>query len=313
MRLLPSHGLAFSTLLLAHAAVRAPRTDVDAWAHAAADHAPHWARSLDLRATARALLLHDLAQPTDTGVQTAEQLHAVALQESGALQAAARVLLTTSPPAWLALAVRSGTVVRDYIPAADLRALAWLEPDLDALLLDAAAQQRWADEEAWRERLGAAAEAAVLSALRRAGRDAVQVSLVSDAYGYDIEVRDPPVGQIEVKGAGPETRGTFHITRHEFETSQRRPDTWRLMQVVFQSSAFSADVLGAGHIAEVLQLTPRALREVVPEDTRAFVWEQSALLTPPATAWRPADLTPSADFSAAGLRRQALPSQRARR
>ncbi|MCX4762428.1 DUF3883 domain-containing protein [Streptomyces sp. NBC_01275] len=304
MTLLPSHGLAFGTLLLADAAARAPRTDVEAWAQAAAAQAPYWARSLDLRATARALVRRGLAQATDAGIRPTAPLRVLAGLESGALRATARVLLAASPPSWLALAVRSGHVVRDYVPAADLKALAWLEPELDALLLGVAVQQRRADEEAWRERLGAAAETVVLSALRRAGRDAVQVSLVSDAYGYDVEVCDPPPAQIEVKGAGPETREGFHLTRHEFETAQRRPDTWRLVQVVFHSCAFSADVLDPGHIADVRQLTPRALRAVVPEDTAAFFWEQSALLTPPATAWRAADLKPSADFSAPGLARR---------
>lgn len=312
MTLLPSHGLAFGVLLLAHAAGRSPRADAASWARAAADQAPYWARSLNLRATAHALARHGLASETETGLQPSEQLRTLAVLESSALQATARVLLAAAPPSWLPLAVRSATVVRDYVPAADLKALAWLEPELDALLIDAAAQQRWADEDAWRERLGAAAEGAVLSALRRAGREAVQVSLVSDSYGYDIEVCDPPTAQIEVKGVGPQTRGSFHLTRHEYETAQRRRGTWRLVQVVFHSSAFNAAVLSPDHIAEVLCLTPEALRAVVPEDTDAFVWEQSALLTPPATAWRTVDLKPAADFSAPGLRQRAVPHQQRR-
>ncbi|MFI5819121.1 protein NO VEIN domain-containing protein [Streptomyces rishiriensis] len=316
MTLLPSHGLAFGVLLLAHAAVRSPRGDAASWARAAADQAPFWARSLNLRATAHALARHGLATSTETGIQPSEQLRMLAALESGALQATARVLLAAAPPTWLSSAVRSATVVRDYVPAADLKALAWLEPELDTLLTDAAAQQRRADETAWRERLGAAAEAAVLSALRRTGREAVQVSLVSDAYGYDIEVCDPPTAQIEVKGAGPHSRGSFHLTRHEYETARRRPGTWRLVQVVFHSSAFTAApaaVLGPAHVAEVLCLTPEALRAAVPEDTDAFVWEQSALLTPPTTAWKTLDLKPAADFSAPGLRHRAVSHHQYRR
>ncbi|WP_079141835.1 DUF3883 domain-containing protein [Streptomyces sp. LUP30] len=313
MRLLPSHGLTFGVLLLAHAAVRAPRYDAEKWARAATEQAPFWARSLDLRTIVRTLVLHGLAEETDDGMQAAEQLRALALQDYGAPKATARVLLAASPPSWLASAVRSGVVVRDYIPSADLAALAWLEPDLDALLFDAAVQRRNSEEEAWRERLGAAAEAVVVSALRRAGRQVAQVSLVSDTYGYDVEVFDPPPKQIEVKGAGPETRGGFHLTRHEFETSQRRPDSWRLVQVVFHPSAFTADVLDPSHIVDVLQLTPRVLRDLVPEDTRAFVWDQSALLTPPTTAWESAGLKPAPDFSAPGLRGRILPRQEAGR
>jgi hypothetical protein len=313
MTLLPSHGLAFGVLLLAHAAVRSARADAESWAAAAADQAPYWARSLNLRAAAHALARHGLATETEMGVQPSDQLRTLAALETSALQATARVLLAAAPPPWLSLAVRSSTVVRDYVPAADLKALAWLEPELDAVLIDAAAEQRRADEDAWRERLGAAAEAVVLSALRRAGREAVQVSLVSDAYGYDIEVCDPPTAQIEVKGVGPQTRGSFHLTRHEYETAQRRRGTWRLVQVVFHSSAFTATVLGPAHVAEVLCLTPEALRDVVPEDTDAFAWEQSALITPPTTAWRTVDLKPATDLTAPGLRQRAVPHQQRRR
>ncbi|MER5978622.1 DUF3883 domain-containing protein [Streptomyces sp. NPDC001857] len=304
MTLLPSHGLAFGVLLLAHSAIRAPRSDMECWVRAATDHAPFWARSLDLRTTASALVLHGLAEETDDGIRTTDRLRAVAGLDSGSLQAIARVLLTTSPPSWLALAARRGVVTREYIPAADLKSLSWLEPELDSVLLDAAAQLHRADEEAWRDRLGAAAEAVVVSALRRKGRRAVRVSLVSDAFGYDVEVCDPPREQLEVKGAGPQTRGSFHLTRHEFETSQRHGNRWRLVQVVFRSDAFTVDVIDSSHVAEVLLLTPQALRTVVPEDTRGFVWEQSALLTPPADAWTSADLKPAPDFTAPGLRRR---------
>ncbi|WP_194292652.1 protein NO VEIN domain-containing protein [Streptomyces katsurahamanus] len=302
MTLLPSHGLVFRVLLLAHAADRAPRADADAWARAAFDRASHWGRSLDLRAAARALLAHGLAEATEDGIRVAARLRSLPAMESGAMRATARVLLAASPPPWLTQAVRSGSVVRDYIPDADLKALTWLEPELDALLADAAAQHLAAEGEVWRERLGEAAEAVVLSALRRTGREAVQVSLVSAAYGYDVEVSGDPVERIEVKGAGPETRGSFHLTRHEFETARRHPDTWSVVQVVFRPDAFRADVLGPEHVADMIRLMPQAVRAVVPEDTDAFVWEQSALLTPPAEDWRPTGLRPAADFSAPGLR-----------
>ncbi|MCK9868105.1 DUF3883 domain-containing protein [Nocardiopsis dassonvillei] len=190
---------------------------------------------------------------------------------------------------------------RDYIPDADLKALAWLEPELDALLADVAARYRAELENSWRDRLGEAAEAVVLSALKRDGRKAVQVSLVSAAYGYDVEVSGPPTGRIEVKGAGPATSGSFHLTRHEFDTALRYPETFSVVQVIFHPCAFRADVLGPEHVADVRQVTAQVLRSIAPEDTETFIWEQSALFTPPAVAWRPTDLRPAADFAIPGL------------
>ncbi|NEA46545.1 DUF3883 domain-containing protein [Streptomyces sp. SID10815] len=304
MTLLPSHGRAFSVLLLAHAAVRVSRADVEDWAQAASDRAAQWGRRLDALTTARALFAHGLAEQTREGVRLGHALQALPVMESGAMRAAACLLLTASPPPWLSQAIRAGTVVRDYIPGNDLKVLSWLEPGLDALLLDVAVRHRAVQEDAWRERLGEAAEAVVLSALRRDGRKAIQVSLVSPAYGYDVEVSGPPTERIEVKGAGPETSGSFHLTRHEFDTALRHPDSFCLMQVVFHSCAFHAEVLRAEHVADVKRLTPQALRSIVPEDNATFAWERSALLRPSVSVWQPSALRPAADFTAPGLRRR---------
>jgi hypothetical protein len=302
MTLLPSHGFTSGVLLLAHAA-RVPRTDIDVWVRAASDRAAHWGRSLDLPATARALLEHGLADQTQDGISPAQRLLALASMKFNAMQAAARILLAVSPPPWLAQAVRTDAVVRDYIPDADLKALAWLEPGLDALLIDVAALHRTSQEDVWRARLGEAAEGVVLSALQNEGRTAVQVSLISASYGYDIEVCGSPTERIEVKGAGPGTAGSFHLTRHEFETALHYPNSFSVIQVVFRSHAFSADVLRPEHIAGMIRLTPQALRSTVPEDTEMFTWEQSALLTPPRAVWSSVGLRLAEDFAAPGLRR----------
>ncbi|MFI6575313.1 DUF3883 domain-containing protein [Nocardiopsis sp. NPDC050513] len=301
MTLLPRHGLVFGVLLLAHAS-QVPRVDVAAWVRAASERAGHWSRSLDLSTVARALLEHDLAEQTLDGIRPAPQLRALPAMDSSAMRAAARVLLAASPPVWLTQAVRSNAVVHDYIPDADLKALAWLEPGLDSLLVDVAVMHHSTQEDVWRKRVGEAAEAVVLSALRREGRLARQVSLVSPSYGYDIEIGNPPLERIEVKGAGPETSGSFHITRHEFETALRYPDTYSVVQVVFHSSAFSAEVLRGEHVAAVIRLASQVLCSIVPADTETFTWEQSALLRPPTIAWRPTALRPEEGFFVPGLR-----------
>lgn len=302
MTLLPSHGMTFGSLLLAHTAALAPRDSVEAWVQAARAQGSYLTRALDLRATARFLVDAGLVNARD-GIRLGRHLsRLVVYGDRAGLPDMARVLLVAAPPPWLPLAAARGRVVRDYIPDADLKALLWLEPELDALLLSVGAQLKQAGQDAVRELLGEAAEAVVLSALRRERRDAVQVSRISDAYGYDIEVRGSSLERIEVKGTGPATRGSFHLTRNEFETGLRHARSWRLVQVVFDRSAFTADVLDRTHVLEVRQLCPGTIPEIVPDDTAQFVWEKSALLTPSEQAWLPSGLVPEDDFSVPGLR-----------
>ncbi|MEV0261611.1 DUF3883 domain-containing protein [Streptomyces sp. NPDC050617] len=313
MTLLPSHGMAFGSLLLVRTAALAPRADVEHWVRAARAQGSYLAHALDLRATARSLIAAGLVDARG-GIRLGRRLSRLAaLGDGGGLRDAARVLLSAAPPQWIPLAAGSGRVVRDYIPDADLKALRWLEPDLDAILLSTGTHLMQARQEMVRQRLGEAAEAVVLSALRREDRHAVQVSRISDAYGYDVEVRGPHIDRIEVKGAGPATRGSFHLTRNEFETGLRHPRSWRLVQVVFEGSAFVADVLDRTHVAEVLELAPGAVRDIVPRDTPQFTWEQSALLTAPEQTWLPTGMAPGEDFSAPGFRGPAAEStERAR-
>ena len=47
------------------------------------------------------------------------------------------ILLHTSPPSWFWFAVREGQIAREYVPASDLVNLAWVEPDLSPILVDA--------------------------------------------------------------------------------------------------------------------------------------------------------------------------------
>ncbi|WP_161801106.1 protein NO VEIN domain-containing protein [Kitasatospora griseola] len=237
------------------------------------------------------------------GIRLAEPLRRlIRLGEAAGLRETARVLMSAAPPVWLTLAVRSGKVFRDYIPEADLKALRWLEPDLDAMLLAIGTERNHARQEEVRQILGDAAEAAVLSALHREHRDAIQVSRISDAYGYDIEIRGETLDRIEVKGAGPSTGGSFHLTRHEFETCRRYGAGWRVIQVVFTASAFTATSLDRSHVDEMLQLSSAAIVDMVPPDTPRFVWEDSALLKPPVELWLPTGLEPGDDFQAIGFR-----------
>ncbi|MFQ6397621.1 DUF3883 domain-containing protein [Nocardia sp. KC 131] len=213
----------------------------------------------------------------------------------------ARLLLITAPPAWLRLAVNHDAVAREYIPASDLDSLRWLEPNLDRLLIDAYDNLYFSAQTEWQKQIGDAAELFVLAALRYSGLKPAHVARISDVFGYDIEVRDPFVDRIEVKGAGPRTAQAFHLSRNEFEKSQQYGDEWRLLQVVFQSAAFVVEELDQSHVESVYELDSHVLRRMVPADPTGFVWEKSALITPPKELWRRSNLTLDPGFTVSGF------------
>ena len=85
-------------------------------------------------------------------------------------------MLRASPPGWLPIAVGASGVVREYVPSRDLEALPWIDPDLDGVLMDVGAEVESTRENAFRERMGVAAEELLMAAYERAGRSPLQVS-----------------------------------------------------------------------------------------------------------------------------------------
>ncbi|MBF6150208.1 protein NO VEIN domain-containing protein [Nocardia nova] len=221
--------------------------------------------------------------------------------DSEALVQIARLMFITAPPVWLTVAVENKTVTREYIPAYDLEALSWLEPELDRVILDAYAHVHSTDRADWQKKIGDAAELFIVAALRFCGHNPVHVALISDVYGYDIEVEHAHVDRIEVKGAGPRTAWTFHLSRNEFEKSQEYGEEWRLVQVAFRSSAFVAKEINPSHIEAIYELDSLAVRRVVPPDPPGFLWEKTALITPPKEDWRPSGLVLDPGFTLPGF------------
>ncbi|MCT9931449.1 DUF3883 domain-containing protein [Planotetraspora sp. A-T 1434] len=303
--MLPRHGLTYSVLLLVRVASLAPRRSIDDWADAARAHGSYLASAIDLEASARSLAACGLVSLTDPVLLSPRLAGIADLGATVTLQDVSRVLLAAAPPPWLRLAVSAGSVSREYIPAEDLKALLWLEPELDRILLDTYVQLDQPDQAEIRKRIGEAAELVVFAALRHMGHKPVRVSQISDAYGYDIEVRGTGIDRIEVKAAGPTTRGTFHLTRNEYVKSLQYGKQWRLIQVIFNSAAFVADEIDASHVGAVHQLAPGTLQQVVPPDTPQFAWEGSALLSLPDTAWCSPRLVPDPDFKIPGIGRAA--------
>ncbi|MBF6183326.1 protein NO VEIN domain-containing protein [Nocardia otitidiscaviarum] len=248
-------------------------------------HGAHLASAVDIEVYAEELIDCGLARLGEEVLVAPELIAAAEAGSAIQMSEIARRLLTASPPIWLRLAVSETSVSRECIPTADLNALLWLEPDLDHVLIAAHREVSASDSVAMAKEIGDAAEFLVLAAIRHRGQQPIHVAQLSDSYGYDIAVPDSTVPCIEVKAAGPRTKSSFHISRNEFDTCLRQASRWRLIQIVFDSSAFTASEIGPSQVCSIRELSHDSLCDLVPADTSAFRWEQSAVVTPPHTAW----------------------------
>lgn len=298
----PSQGCCHGVFLLGYTAKLKERHSFDEWVQAACERSTIMSKALDLNHIAKSMLGLNIVTLQDH-VKLAGTLEAVSDQaDKYTLQAIARLLLKASPPSWLWFAVRDGHVVREYIPTGDLANLAWMDPDLDAILIDVYEAISKREENDFRKAIGDAAELFVIAALRHAGVKPLHVSRLSDSYGYDIECREASVDRIEVKAASQASQASFHISRNEFEKSSCHGQEWRLIQVVFSSQAFVSEKLHSFHIVSIRQLRHGTLQELVPADTSSFKWSESAQIAPPTDAWEPANLSLDPNFSTAGFK-----------
>ncbi|MEV4124881.1 DUF3883 domain-containing protein [Nocardia sp. NPDC049707] len=238
----------------------------------------------------------------DSHVQISPRLVAAAhIPDGRAMVHIAQVLLGARPPFWLYMAVSGDRVEREFIPTEDLKALQWLEPQLDQVLIRAWADTKPQHADRAAKAIGDAAELLLMAALAYEGRQPIHLAKLSDAYGYDIEVPGRDVDCIEAKAASLATSNSFHITRNEFETSLSRGSRWRLVQLVFQNNAFSVDTIGTTHVSTIRELSHETLQWFVPPDTAHFKWEKSALISVPETAWNESEIVLDPDFYVPGL------------
>lgn len=221
------------------------------------------------------------------------------------LVAIARILLLREPPFWLTLAVQDQQVFREYIPQRDLEDLCWIDPALDHFLLSVHSLTReHGQEDAFSKRLGDAAELFIFAALKKFGVAPIHVAKFSDAYGYDIECPGSHVDRVEVKAASRNTQGSFHISRNEFDKSVLHGKEWRLIQVTFTNRAFIDDQLDASHVESIRELKSGVLQEVIPADTDAFRWIESALITVTTANWKSVEFILDTDFVTKGFRKK---------
>jgi hypothetical protein len=260
------------------------------------------AAALNLERVAHTLVAMNLASVSDRGVTISRSLLAVSrVANDESFAHIARLLLERAPPPWLRVAVGEDGVRREYIPQTELDAMAWLRGRLDALLLQVYGTITAERDDAFRKRLGDAAEHVVLAALERLGGEVLHVAALSDGFGYDIEHRTVAgIARIEVKAATAQTADGFFLSRNEFEKSRVFGAEWRLVQVIFKPSAFLGTEISTAHVEAIRELSAGTIGDVVPADTPEFVWQESAHIRPPSLAWRLSAIAPAPDVG--GLR-----------
>jgi Domain of unknown function (DUF3883) len=299
MRELPSRGRCHAAFLLAHSARLNTLATVDAWIASASQRATIMAAATDVAGTAAMLLSAQLAT-LDGQLHLDARLSRCSIKaDRTALTGIAALFLQKYPPGWIAFAVVNGKFLPETVPRLDLNRLAWLEDDLERIVIEAYRSISTVPESELRKAIGTAGELAVIASLRSAGHDPTHVALISDAYGYDVEytVRGA-VNRLEVKSCVQAGADRVIVSRNEFEKASLYGASWRLIQVTFSSAIVVNRAVAAADILAFRELPGKALLSLAPPENRDFCWLESAEFRPPEAAWVNSELHASADFSA---------------
>ncbi|WP_415714426.1 protein NO VEIN domain-containing protein [Roseibium sp.] len=299
MRDLPTRGRCHAIFLLAFSARVRDCCDLSSWIDAALDKPTHMAASLDVSGAAKLMLDSGLAS-FDSVATTKLGLEKLNLQaDLNTLKGIARLLLCRRPPDWLRAVVVDGRVALEFIPQDDLRAISWLNEDLESIILSAHHYSYGEVDERLRKQLGDVGELAIMSALRRENFDPRHASLISDRFGYDIEIKkDNQVYGLEVKAAVPATAHRTIISRNEFEVANRMKERWRLIQVIFSSRIFARRCATAHDIEAIRELSSQSLVQMAPIEGDGFSWLEVAEFRPTKFDWETCNLRASEDFVA---------------
>lgn len=297
MRDIPSRGRCHAVFLLAYSARVRRCDDVGSWLRAAGDKPTHMAASLDLLGTAHLLLDTGLVRVDESVVISQDLAKLDKIADVTTLKAIARLILVRRPPDWLRFAISDGFLIKEFIPAADLDALSWLGIDLEAILLTAYQILYGAADEALLKRLGDAGELAVMLALRAQGLSPRHVALVSDRFGYDIELEmHNRLNGFEVKTAVSATAARVLISRNEFDVAQRMGDRWKLVQIIFSSKVIARGKATATDVEYVREISSADIAGMAPIEKGEFRWVEGAEFRPESSLWSASDLTIPNDF-----------------
>lgn len=301
--MLPNHGVTHAAFLLGYTARLNKVASIDQLIEMARSQLTYLASATDLRTPAAGLLDLKLLA-VDACVALDAKLETLSYTaDQRTMTAIARLLLQGAPPIWLWSAVQHGRVLREYIPSADLNALSWLEPELDALLVSVHAALNTERQTELIKQIGDTAELLLMAAFAYEGRRPIHVARHHDGCGYDIELPASPRDRIEVKAASVNTEGQFRLTRNEYDKARLWGTEWRLIQVVFSQQAFFADRIGAQHVVGMNELSAAAVSRLAPPDSASFRWIESAQFSPAAHDWSKVEITLDPNFSTPGFRR----------
>lgn len=178
-----------------------------------------------------------------------------------------------------------------------MRALSWLGEDLEAILVAVHGQVCEPADSEIRSKLGLAGELSVLDALRSSGIAPKHVSVISDAFGYDVEVKDNSGKTgFEVKASVKRTAGKFYLSRNEFEVCRRMGDGWVLVEVILSTRVLNQNFVCAHDVEGFRTLSSSKIIELAPSPEDRFLWLETALFTPTDLEWKVSDLAVSQDF-----------------
>lgn len=282
--ILPSHGAVLGTFHLAHSLRHGPVLDPEIWIKRSASKGSFAAAAIDHRPLADLLLESPLVH-AGREIRPDQRLIPLSYRaDRTTLLAIAAVILEISPPPWLDVAVGNGVVMHEFIPDDHLRELDWLRPELDTLLVDAS-RRSGAHDTSLKLGLGRAAELVVFETLQSLGRRPVHVADVSDRFGYDVETAVGPIRRWEVKASVEATSHRFHLTRNEFDKSQRHGAEWAVVQVEFSAVVFLDAPIAKPDIRAVRLIDSSTLARLVPEDTDHFCWIENAIVSPGPIDW----------------------------
>ena len=182
-----------------------------------------------------------------------------------------RAALRTNPSPWFADAP---TLIRDpdELPQDALRAAEAVGLKEDEAFSEIMHVWGKVDTSA-RERVGLAGETALVQILRNETTAEVHhLALLSDGYGYDIEVRAGVIDlHLEAKATTRQNNIVVYLSRNEFETMQR-DSLWRLVVVV----------LGSDLEPTCISTSPRewVVRHVPSDVSRHGRWESCRIEMP---------------------------------
>ena len=297
MRELPSRGRCHAAFLLAYSIRLKPAATLEGWIAASMDRATIMAAATDIRGTARILLAAELVSVGDSVVLDERLLRVSQRADYRSLVAIAHLLLSRFPPAWVVSAVVNGEFRPEYVPDADLQRLAWLGSDLAPIVLSVHRVITSASDAKLRKQIGDAGELAVVSALERIGIALSHVSLVSDAYGYDIEYQTgKDLHRLEVKACVPSTADRVIVSRNEYDKAAAFGSSWRLIQVCFASGIVVRKRATCADVLSIRELPASSLIVLAPPSTDGFRWVEAAEFRPPHDSWSESALRVADDF-----------------